>query len=61
MLLDNPLNALEGARRAELMKVFEHELADAAVLAVGRSTAAAPPQCQSMELVEIPGTERAAS
>ena len=61
VLLDNPLNALEGARRAELMKVFEHELADAAVLAVGRSTAAAPPQCQSMELVEIPGTERAAS
>ncbi|MEQ8813193.1 MAG: ABC transporter ATP-binding protein/permease [Thalassobaculum sp.] len=61
VFLDNPLNALEGTRRAELMTVFQHELADAAVLAVGRSTAAAPPQCQAMELVEIPSAERAAS
>jgi len=54
VLMDNPLNALDGARRADLMRVFEHELADSAVLAVGRSSAAAPPECHVMELVEIP-------
>lgn len=61
VFIDNPLNALDGARRADLMTIFEHELADAAVLAVGRSTAAAPPQCRAMELIEIPGLEKVAS
>ncbi len=54
VLMDNPLNALDGGRRADLLKVFERELAGSAVLAVGRGSAAAPAQCREIELVEIP-------
>lgn len=61
VLMDNPLNALDGARRADLLVVFRHELAASAVLAMGRTAGAAPPECRVMELVEIPGGAAAAA
>lgn len=53
VLMDDPLNALEAERRGELFAIFDHELAGCSVFAVGRSAAAAPAGCRTMELVEI--------
>lgn len=54
VLMDDPLNAVDPTRRAELFQVFEQELAATAVLAVGRSIAAACEGCRVIELVEVP-------
>jgi len=53
VLMDDPLNAVDPARRADLFQVFERELAATAVLAVGRSIAAACEGCRVIELVEV--------
>lgn len=54
VVMDDPLNALDETRRAELCGIFGRELADTAVLAVGRTTTAAPFVGRVVRLVEIP-------
>lgn len=61
VLMDDPLNALEPARRSELFTVFADELAATAVLAVGRSPGAACAGCRIVELVELPALDGAHS
>jgi putative ATP-binding cassette transporter len=54
VVMDDPLNALDVARRSELCGLFDQELAGTAVLAIGRSTAAAPFFSRSVPLIEEP-------
>jgi ABC-type uncharacterized transport system fused permease/ATPase subunit len=52
--MDDPLNALDDARRAALCGIFGDELKDAAVLGIGRSQASAPFFTRVTRLVERP-------
>jgi len=54
VVMDDPLNALEEARRVELCGIFDRELAGTAVLAIGRSRAAAPIGSRVMLMVDAP-------
>ena len=54
VVMDDPLNALEEPRRADLCGIFDQELAGTAVLAIGRSTAAAPIGSRIARLVDTP-------
>ncbi|SMF58683.1 putative ATP-binding cassette transporter [Tistlia consotensis] len=54
VVMDDPLNALELARRSELCGIFDQELAGTAVLAVGRTTAAAPFFGRAVPVIEEP-------
>jgi putative ATP-binding cassette transporter len=58
VVMDDPLNALDDVRRAALLRIFEDELKDAAVLGIGRSQAAAPLFTQVVRLVERPDEPR---
>jgi ABC-type uncharacterized transport system fused permease/ATPase subunit len=52
--MDDPLDALDDARRAALCGLFEDELKEAAVLGIGRSQASAPFFTRIARLVEQP-------
>jgi hypothetical protein len=52
--MDDPLSALDHARRTALCGLFEDELKDAAVLGIGRSRASAPFFTRVVQLVEQP-------
>ncbi|MEQ9606653.1 MAG: ABC transporter ATP-binding protein/permease, partial [Kiloniellaceae bacterium] len=54
VVMDDPLNALDDARRAALCGIFEDELKDAAVLGIGRSQASVPFFTRVAQLVERP-------
>lgn len=54
VVMDDPLNALEPPRRAELCGVFEQELAGTAVLAVGRTATAAPLFARTVPVIDQP-------
>jgi putative ATP-binding cassette transporter len=54
VVMDDPLNALDDARRAALCGLFEDELKEAAVLGIGRSQASAPFFTRIARLVEQP-------
>lgn len=54
VVMDDPLSALEGERRAELCELFDRELAGISVLAIGRTAAAAPGGCRPARLVATP-------
>lgn len=60
VVMDDPLSALEGERRAELCSLFDRELAGISVLAIGRTAAAAPGGCRPAGLVATPAVGRAA-
>lgn len=56
VIMDDPLNALEEARRAELCCIFKDELKDSAVLGIGRTQAAIPLFTRVICVVERPAT-----
>lgn len=55
IVMDDPLNALDEARRVQLCSIFDDELRDAAVLGIGRSQAAIPLFTRVICVVERPG------
>lgn len=54
VVMDDSLNALDDARRAALLCIFEEELEGTAVLCIGRSQAAAPLFARTVGLVDRP-------
>ncbi|WP_162292610.1 ABC transporter ATP-binding protein/permease [Hartmannibacter diazotrophicus] len=54
VIMDDPLSAVDHTERTELCGVLNHELAGSAVIAIGRSAAAAPGLDRVVELVEMP-------
>lgn len=55
VVMDEPLSALDPARRAALYEMFDQELAGTSVLAIGRSPSSAPTGCRVIRLDESPG------